>query len=53
MYCLKTSYLKKSKNLLNGKILGYEVKQESSFDIDTKLDFEIIEMILKKNENKK
>jgi len=51
MYCFKTSYLRTAKNILDGKIIGYEVSQSKSYDIDNKIDFEIIEMILKKNKS--
>ncbi len=48
IYCLKAEYLKKSNHLLKGNILGYELEQHKSFDIDTKYDLEIVKMFLKK-----
>lgn len=51
IYCLRADYLKKSKNLLSGKILGYELKQNQSFDIDSKFDLEITNLFLKKLKN--
>ena len=41
-------YLKKANYLLKGNIFGYEVEQRKSFDIDSKCDFEIVKMFLKK-----
>ena len=48
IYCLKAEYLKKSDHLLKGNILGYELKQNKSFDIDSKYDLEIVKMFFKK-----
>ncbi len=48
IYCLKAEYLKKSNHLLKGNILGYELEQHKSFDIDTKYDLEIVKMFLKR-----
>ena len=47
-YCFKAEYIKRSKNLLDGKIIGYEFDQIKSFDIDNKYDFDIVELFLKK-----
>ena len=43
IYCLK-----EADYLLEGNIFGYEVEQSKSFDIDSKYDFEIVKMFLKK-----
>jgi CMP-N,N'-diacetyllegionaminic acid synthase len=51
IYCLRPEYLKRSKNFLEGKIIGYELEQNKSFDIDSKYDFEIVKMFLQKNQN--
>ena len=48
IYCLKAKYLKKAKNLLEGNVLGYEVEQYKSYDVDTKYDLEIMKMFFKK-----
>ena len=48
IYCLKAKYLKKAKNLLEGSVLGYEVEQYKSYDVDTKYDLEIMKMFFKK-----
>ncbi len=48
IYCLKAEYLKKANYLLKGNIFGYEVEQSKSFDIDSKYDFEIVKMFLKR-----
>lgn len=47
-YCFRAEYIKRSKNLLGGKIIGYEFDQIKSFDIDNKYDFDIVELFLKK-----
>ena len=36
------------KSIYDGKILGHEMSGLKSFDIDSKLDFEIIEFLFKK-----
>jgi len=48
MYCFKADYLKISDHLLKGNILGYELPQNKSFDIDSKYDLEIVKMLFKK-----
>ena len=51
IYCLKGDYIKKSRNLFEGNILGYELEQNKSFDIDSKHDLEIVKMFIKKFKN--
>ena len=48
IYCLKSEYLRKSNHLLKGNILGYELEQIKSIDIDSKYDLEIVKMFFKK-----
>lgn len=48
MYLLKTDFLKKKKKLYSGNIKGYLLKDYQNFDIDSKLDFEIISFLFKK-----
>ena len=49
MYLVKTNFLKKSMQLYNGKILGYELNENQGFDIDNLTDYEIISHLFKKN----
>ena len=48
VYCIKADFLKKSKNLFDGKIYGYEIDQKKSIDIDTHHDLQIVKMFIKK-----
>ena len=48
MYLLKTDFLRKKKKLYSGNIKGYLLKDYQNFDIDSKLDFEIISFLFKK-----
>ena len=48
VYCMKADFLKKSNNLFDGKIYGYEIDQKKSIDIDTHHDFQIVKMLIKK-----
>lgn len=47
MYMLKTSYLRKSNSLYDGRVRGYILKDFQNFDIDSELDLEIITNIFK------
>lgn len=48
IYCMERNFIKKSKYLYQGKIKGYLVKNNQSFDIDNKLDFDLVKFIFKK-----
>lgn len=48
IYCLKRNFILKKKNIYDGKLIGYELDPLKSFDIDSQLDFEIIEFLFKK-----
>ena len=48
IYCMERDFIKKSKYLYQGKIKGYLMKDNQSFDIDNKLDFELVKFIFKK-----
>ena len=48
IYCLRGEYLKKAKHLFSGNIIGHEIEQNKAFDVDSKYDFEIMKMFLKK-----
>ena len=48
---LSPKYIKKSSNLLDGNIIGYDIGNYKSLDIDSSFDFEIIEYLMgKRNE---
>ena len=47
LYYFKKNYILKCKNLFQGKIFGYNVSLFKSFDIDSLLDFKLVELILK------
>lgn len=46
-YVLSTSYLRSSSHLLDGRAFGYRIPPERAFDIDSELDFSIIEFLLR------
>lgn len=48
-YILSAKYLKSSQNLLDGRVFGYLISSIKGFDIDTELDFKIIEFLSKSN----
>ena len=45
---MKNEYLKKSNSLFEGKVLGYDIGQEKSFDVDNEFDWEIISYLMRK-----
>lgn len=47
-YVLATHYLKSASHLLDGRAFGYQIPPERAFDIDSELDFTIIEFLLKR-----
>jgi len=50
VYVLDTNYLRRANHLLDGFVIGYEVPEEKAFDIDSELDFSIIEFLLKRRQ---
>ena len=50
-YYFKRNYILRCKNLFEGKIFGYNVSMLKSFDIDSLLDFKLVQLLLK-NKNK-
>ena len=46
-YALKPDFILKKNNFLKGKLIGYEVPLITSFDVDSKLDFEILKLLRK------
>ena len=47
-YVLTASYLRSANHLLDGRAFGYQIPPERAFDIDSELDFSIIEFLLKR-----
>lgn len=47
-YVLATRYLRSAKHLLDGRAFGYQIPPSKAFDIDSELDFSIIEFLLKR-----
>jgi len=47
-YVLCTQYLKSASHLLDGRAFGYQIPAERAFDIDSELDFSIIEFLFKR-----
>ena len=47
-YVLTTKYLKSASHLLDGRAFGYQIPAERAFDIDSELDFALIEFLLKR-----
>ena len=47
LYIFKKEYILKTTNFLNGKINGFNVSMLKSFDIDSILDFKLVELLLK------
>ena len=47
-YILATNYLRLANHLLDGRAFGYQIPPERAFDIDSELDFSIIEYLFKR-----
>ena len=48
IYITKTDILLRTQNRLGGKIASFVMPEEESFEIDTQIDWDIVELILKK-----
>jgi len=48
VYVLTAKYLRSASHLLDGRAFGYQIPSERAFDIDSELDFSIIEFLFKK-----
>lgn len=48
IYVLGVGYLRSGDNLLSGHAVGYDIGPEKSFDVDSQLDFELIEYFMRK-----
>ena len=51
LYYFKRNYLLQCKSLFQGKIFGFNVSLFKSFDIDSQLDFKLVELLLKNKKN--
>ena len=51
IYIWSRDFLIKEDSLFSGKLGFYEMPEDRSIDIDTQLDFEIVQMIMEKNTN--
>lgn len=48
IYVLSPQYLREGTGLLSGTTIGYDIGYEKSLDIDSELDFELIEYLMRK-----
>ena len=48
VYVLLPAYLRTASHLLDGRSFGYEIPPDKAHDVDSELDFEIIEYLLKR-----
>ena len=48
IYVLDPQYLRQANHLLDGHSEGYDIGQDKSFDIDSYLDFEIVQYLMKR-----
>ena len=48
IYVLSPNFIRKGNGLLSGKAIGYDIGESKSLDIDSELDFELIEFLMKK-----
>ena len=48
-YVSTPNFIKKSKTIFDGSVVGVHIPIERSIDIDSNLDFEIAEFLLEKN----
>lgn len=48
IYALRPGFIRRSRNLFDGNLLGYDIGQEKSLDIDAPFDFELVEYLLDK-----
>jgi CMP-N,N'-diacetyllegionaminic acid synthase len=48
VYVLDPAYLRTANHLLDGHAEGYELPPEKALDVDTELDFQIIEYLMQR-----
>jgi CMP-N,N'-diacetyllegionaminic acid synthase len=46
IYALDPAYVLSSSNLLDGKLIGYDIGQDKSLDIDSEFDFKLVEYLM-------
>jgi N-acylneuraminate cytidylyltransferase len=47
IYVLRPAYLRSAHGLMDGRARGFEMPPERSLDIDSELDFQLIECLMK------
>lgn len=47
VYVLDPTFIRRANHLLDGQAEGYDIGQEKCFDIDSELDFKIVEMLMR------
>lgn len=48
VYVLDPGYLRRANHLLDGLVEGYHISEEKSFDVDSELDFELVEFMMRR-----
>ena len=46
IYVLDPAYVMSSSNLLDGRLIGYDIGQDKSIDIDSEFDFKLVEYLM-------
>ena len=47
IYLLDPAYIMSSSNLLDGRLIGYDIGQDKSIEIDSEFDFKLVEYLMK------
>lgn len=51
IYVVSPQYLRRGTGLLSGRVVGYDIGQEKSLDVDSELDFRMIECLMQSRLN--
>ena len=51
IYVLDADYLRRAGALLEGRIEGFDIGQAKAIDIDSELDFRIVEVLMRERES--
>ena len=51
IYVLQPKFIRSGTGLLSGNLVGFDIGQEKSLDIDTEFDFKLMELLMKSYEN--
>ena len=51
IYVFSPEYIRNSKSLLEGNVIGYDIGMEKGIDLDTEFDFEIIEYLMQERKS--